>query len=99
MGGLAYCSVIVLIVAFGPHHSATPARPATKQPEAAPMVQRTWNTSFHGRTVSCGIAGTERWQIMFPALEEREQGAEPVIDRAPEDYVWAKACGPSDPGH
>ena len=98
------CTLIGVFAAFalvgGIVRAINPAPPDPLPPEAQPKpeVQRTWNTTFDGLTVSCGIVGTDRWQIMFPSLDEREQGAQPVVDRSPPDYVWAKACGPSDPG-
>ena len=101
MGRLFFWALVAVIAiyAFTPSNPLprAAASPAAEPPEK-PLVKRGWNTTFNGHTVSCGITGTERWQIMFPTWEEREEGAQPLIDRAPEDYVWAKACGPSDPG-
>lgn len=75
-----------------------PAETPQADTKPRPMVQRQWRTSFDGHTVTCGIAGTDRWQIMFPTLEERQEGVQPLVDQAPTDDVWAQACGPSDPG-
>lgn len=62
------------------------------------MVQREWRTKFGENDVAYGVTGTLRWQIMFPTREERDAGAQPIVDNAPEDYMWDRACGPSDPG-
>lgn len=90
--------VIGTAVGIGNAINPDPSGPAPAEAKPKPMMQRSWNTTFDGVTVSCGVVGDGRWQIMFPTLEEREEGAQPVIDRAPTDDVWEKACGPSDPG-
>ncbi len=85
---------IVNVINPHPTPAATPLTASLDKP----MVERTWNASFEGLHVSCGVVGDSRWQIMFPSREERLEGAEPLIDRAPTDDVWVKACGPADPG-
>jgi len=98
MGRIFLLALVVVVVIT----AISPSRPPTASPVVAPPkkpeVERQWQTKFDENDVACGVVGTRRWQIMFPTREESEEGAQPIVDNAPEDYVWAKACGPSDPG-
>ncbi|MEI9994869.1 MAG: hypothetical protein WDM91_09770 [Rhizomicrobium sp.] len=96
-GGIIVMTILGVTLVGGLLSALSPTAPVsaaapTKETPSRPVPDRTWDSSFGGHLVKCGIAGGGRYYILMPNADEIAAGASPQLNEAPSEDAWAAAC-------
>ena len=87
---LACVCIDIWAMATAQDPPAQKAPVARAEPAPAPAPERSWEASYFGHTISCGITGGgANYYIVMPNSDELSAGVMPIMEAAPTQEAWA----------
>jgi hypothetical protein len=84
-----------------PAETPAPAQTSPAASQAPPPQQaapdKSWNTTYQGHFLRCGIASGATFFIVMPNQEEMQVGIGPKVNQAPSNDEWSTMCLPAAP--